>query len=169
MDILRELLASGLSDEELAAKLPSSEKLAQLLKELNVLPPAVVFTGKRPVTVTIAAEKVSITFHGIRIKDADASSPPLDVKVSYKTDKTAAGFAVVRQGAVQIISLKQPGVDLLTRTRLQIAFNLLFAERLVLTAIPLPAAAGGRPKMLVPLQSKAEDGWAQLSWALQEQ
>jgi hypothetical protein len=164
-ELLRKADCPFLRDGELGGKVPTIERLGKLLEELKQQPWSMTFAPRRPVTVTFA-EGVSLVLHAAQFKEGEKTYPAVDIHASYRFEKTAEGFVLVRTAPVEVLAPRggtEP--DPLLRTGLQQFFNLLFVERLTLKEIPLPAPTGDRPGRLVPLQAEARRGWLQVSWA----
>ena len=65
-------------------------------------PWAITFARRQPISVTFADDGFKITIRGSEYFKGEAAYPAMDVTATYKIEKTATGFKVVRQGDIQI-------------------------------------------------------------------
>ncbi len=168
-DALKEGFSPLLPSGHLDAGRADFTKLLGTFEGLGVKPFSIGFASKAPVTVTLADRGYTVVIHGAQFKSGEKSYPPVDVKFSYRIERTGDSFALVRQGIVQVIphpgAVPQPA--LVVRTSLQLALNLLFVDRLSLSPLSLPTLSGPQTSVLVPLQADVKEGWVQLSWVRQ--
>jgi hypothetical protein len=166
-DLLKEGLTPFILPGELDQRRAEFDKFLGAVGGLGV--PMLTFADNSPVTITFADGGFTITVHGVRIKAGEILSPAVDFKLAYRIERTATSFAIVRQGAVQVLPRpgSNPVADAALRAAIQPALNLLFVERLNFAPLALTTSQGAKPIRVTPLPTEAKGGWLVLSWIRQ--
>jgi hypothetical protein len=171
-DVIRNVIPLFLGNDQLYDDVSAVKRKVKALQKTGVNPLMIEFAQRRPLTVTFADQGFTLGIHAARFKEGGTTFPAVDLRAAYRIEKTSTGFVAVRKGEVQVLSsAASMKVDPRLRSRLGTSYNLLFVDRIAVTAMPLPTVLGAestRTGRLVPVQLAARDGWLQFSWVWKE-
>jgi hypothetical protein len=147
----------------------NAEALAKLFKTLNLEPPTINFAYNRPMVFDFVKDGFSITLHGTSYTSGKTTYPDRYIRAIYKVEKTATGFAAVREGLPQVRAsfllpdTDETAEDKAARSFLESAFGLFFPARMDMGEVTVPLE-GSRPIVLAPADARFGDGWMMLAW-----
>lgn len=134
-------------------------------------PWAITLDQRRPITVSFADGRMSLTVRGIKFYKGDDAHPAMNVSAVYKIEKTDAGFKFVREGEIEVFppdfdpksGQKIDARRSVIRNLLADRFEKVFEQEFIAKGFEMPGKWKSVGHMK-PIQLTAENGWLVISW-----
>jgi hypothetical protein len=135
-------------------------------------PWAITFYKRRPIAVTFADDRVTITLRGEEYYKGGKRHPAMNVAAAYKIEKTPEGFKAVREGDIRVVPADYPIVGggqkpyfrwTATSRLLKHRFAKVFKPEFVSKGIEL-SGKWKKAGKLMPMQVVCRDGWLVVAW-----